>query len=65
MTSTMPARFPDRTQRAANRDSHLFAVDGDEVRCLRCDCRYGGVIHEWPCGADVPREPIAQRKEDA
>lgn len=53
----MPMRFPGPPEeRKANHLSHNFIPDGEECpRCAECDCRAGGIVAEWPCGAEVPR----------
>ena len=39
----------------ANNTTHKWTSSEDRVICLRCDCTYGGVYSEWPCGYPVPR----------
>jgi hypothetical protein len=50
------------TQRHANWRSHNFQGFGpdDEERCLACDCRPGGTVAYWPCGATIPTTVAAQ-----
>lgn len=55
-TIDLPTPFEgSERERAANRMSHNFDETG---RCWDCDCRVGGLIAEWPCGAEVPREQM-------
>lgn len=54
---SFPMEYPGTAEeKRANYATHNFIPDGDECpRCGNCDCRAGGFIAEWPCGADVPR----------
>jgi hypothetical protein len=45
-------------ERKANRESHNFSYDYEEVRCFNCDCRPSHRAASYPCGAEVPRETV-------
>lgn len=42
---------PEQVQ--ANHGTHMWCYP--EGRCGNCDCRPGGEVASWPCGANVPR----------
>ena len=41
-----------------NFDGHRFRYDydGDEVRCVKCDCKDWRAAASYPCGDEPPRE---------
>lgn len=60
----IPVDFPGTTEEAeANRQTHYF--DGEDMRCIACDCRSWGAYASYPCGADVPREDVTEVQADA
>ena len=39
-----------------NRLTHQWhTLDGDDYRCLTCDCNAYGVVADYPCGTEPPR----------
>lgn len=59
-TVSAPASWPGTPEEAGrNFRTHRFVAgfDGD-IRCAECDCRPGGRVAEWPCGASVPRVTV-------
>ena len=42
--------------RDANFATHRWTIaNEDEFVCMNCDCHYGSLVSEWPCGYPVPR----------
>ena len=37
-------------------DTHRFGYDGDDVRCVKCDCKDWHAAASYPCGQEPPRE---------
>jgi hypothetical protein len=60
MRLNRPQGFPGtEEEKAANRLTHNFDYsDPGDARCFNCDCRPGGIIAQWPCGQEPPREVI-------
>lgn len=53
ITLHTPQTFPGtEAEKTVNYRTHVFG--GEDYRCLNCDCRAGGTVSEWPCGASVP-----------
>ena len=52
-----PGRFTGTPEEAyRNLISHDWVfLNGQDVRCLVCDCRRGGAVSTWPCGDEPPR----------
>ena len=45
---------PDQIK--TNRNTHRWhSLDGDDYRCLVCDCNAYGTVADWPCGTEPPR----------
>ena len=39
-----------------NRLTHQWhTLDGDDYRCLTCDCNAYGTVADYPCGTEPPR----------
>lgn len=54
-----PKRFPGTdAEKCDNRLTHYFCGDPGDERCMDCDCRPGGIVAEWPCGQEPPRETL-------
>ena len=52
-----PLHFQGTTKsKIANNNTHHWINDGDDrIVCYDCDCVYGGIYSQWPCGYPVPR----------
>jgi len=49
-----------RESKIANNNSHRWSNADDRVVCVNCDCVYGGIYSQWPCGYPVPRRSSLQ-----
>lgn len=44
-----------KKSKTANINTHHWINAEDLIVCNKCDCVYGGIYSEWPCGYPVPR----------
>lgn len=58
-TINRPIRHPGTPAvREANRRTHRWFNDDDEIRCYDCDIKFWHTAAEYPCGETPPRETV-------
>ncbi len=54
---TRPVPFSGTDAEARdNFNTHYFAFDGDDARCVKCDSKDWHAAASYPCGEEPPRE---------
>ena len=51
----VPNRADDQQIRRNLLTHQWFTLDGDDYRCIACDCNAYGRVAEYPCGQEPPR----------